>query len=115
MQWLSIPIYQRNYSWTEQQREHLWNDILRAGERDDIKRHFIGSIVCIEKNVSNVTHKAPLLLIDGQQRLTTITRLLPALSRALGNDEPVDGVSREKIAGYCLCNQSEKEDRHCKL
>ncbi|HCX4703622.1 TPA: DUF262 domain-containing protein, partial [Escherichia coli] len=37
-----IPIYQRTYSWTEQQCRQLWDDIIRAGKRDDISAHFIG-------------------------------------------------------------------------
>ena len=49
-----IPIYQRNYSWTEQQCRQLWNDILRAGSSEDITGHFIGSIVYVEEGLSNV-------------------------------------------------------------
>ena len=44
-----IPIYQRTYSWTEQQCRQLWDDIIRAGKRDDISAHFIGSVVYIEQ------------------------------------------------------------------
>ena len=46
--------------------------------------YFIGSIVYIEAGLSQVTHQAPLLVIDGQQRLTTVTLLLAALASALG-------------------------------
>ena len=40
-----IPIYQRTYSWTGQQCRQLWDDIIRAGKRDDISAHFIGSVL----------------------------------------------------------------------
>lgn len=110
-----IPIYQRTYSWTEKQCRQLWNDVLRAGNSDDIAVHFIGSIVYVEQGLSQVTHQAPLLVIDGQQRLTSLTLLIEALARALGEDEPVDGFSAMKLREYYLTNRLEKEDRYFKL
>lgn len=110
-----IPIYQRNYSWTEQQCRQIWDDILRAGSDEAITGHFIGSIVYVEEGLSNVSLKSPLLVIDGQQRLTTIMLLLTALAEALGDDEPVEGFSKEKIFYYYLLNHLEKGDRHYKL
>lgn len=110
-----IPIYQRNYSWTEQHCRQLWNDILRAGSNEAITGHFIGSIVYVEEGLSNVSLKSPLLVIDGQQRLTTVTLLLAALAEALGCEEPVEGFSKEKILYYYLLNPLEKGDRHYKL
>ena len=68
-----IPIYQRSYSWTEKECRQLWEDILRCGSDDAITVHFVGSIVYIEKADSNLTTMEPLLVIDGQQRLTTVT------------------------------------------
>lgn len=110
-----IPIYQRTYSWTEKQCRQLWDDILRAGSSDNIAVHFIGSIVYVEQGLSQVTHQAPLLVIDGQQRLTTVTLLIEALARALGEDEPIDGFSAAKLRHYYLCNPLESGDRHFKL
>src|SRR5438105_4929573 len=75
-----IPIYQRTYSWTEKECRQLWDDILRAGTDDRISVHFVGSIVYIEQGLSQVTHQSPLLVIDGQQRLTTVMLLIAALS-----------------------------------
>ena len=63
-----IPIYQRTYSWTEWECRQLWEDILRTGKNDTISAHFVGSIVYIEKELSQVSHPSPLLVIDGQQR-----------------------------------------------
>lgn len=110
-----IPIYQRTYSWTEKQCRQLWDDILRAGSSDTIAVHFIGSIVYVEQGLSQVTHQAPLLVIDGQQRLTTVSLLIEALARALGEGEPVDGFSAAKLRHYYLSNPLESGDRYFKL
>jgi uncharacterized protein with ParB-like and HNH nuclease domain/predicted transport protein len=110
-----IPIYQRTYSWTDKQCRQLWDDILRAGSSEDIAVHFIGSIVYIEQGLSQVTHQAPLLVIDGQQRLTTVSLLIEALARALKDTEPVDGFSAIKLRQYYLSNPLESGDRFFKL
>ncbi len=110
-----IPIYQRTYSWTDKQCRQLWDDILRAGTSETIAVHFIGSIVYVEQGLSQVTHQAPLLVIDGQQRLTTLSLLLEALARALGDSEPVDGFSAAKLRHYYLSNPLESGDRYFKL
>ncbi len=110
-----IPIYQRTYSWTDKQCQQLWDDIVRAGASDTITVHFIGSIVYVEQGLSQVTHQAPLLVIDGQQRLTSVALLIEALARALGDTEPVDGFSAAKLREYYLTNRLEKGDRYFKL
>lgn len=110
-----IPIYQRTYSWTEKQCNQLWDDIIRAGSSDGVRVHFIGSIVYIEESLSTVTVQAPLLVIDGQQRLTTVALLLAALAEALSNQEPVDGFSARKLRNYYLFNPEESGERHYKL
>lgn len=110
-----IPIYQRTYSWTEKECRQLWSDILRAGLEEAISVHFIGSIVYIEDGLSQVSHQAPLLVIDGQQRLTTVTLLLAALANTLNDEEPIDGFSARKIRNYYLLNPEEDGERHFKL
>ena len=110
-----VPIYQRTYSWADSQCRQLWDDILRTGANDDISAHFVGSIVYIEKGIYQVTSQSPLLVIDGQQRLTTISLLLEALARRIGDDEPVDGFSAKKIRNYYLLNPLEEGDRAYKL
>jgi uncharacterized protein with ParB-like and HNH nuclease domain/predicted transport protein len=110
-----IPIYQRTYSWTEKQCRQLWDDILRAGSSDAISVHFIGSIVYVEEGLSQATHLAPLLVIDGQQRLATLSLLLEALARELGDSEPIDGFSAVKLRHYYLSNPLEKGERFYKL
>lgn len=115
-----IPIYQRTYSWTEKECRQLWDDIVRTGRDDKLVAHFVGSIVYVEKGLSNLTTQEPLLVIDGQQRLTTLTLLLAALAKALekqeeGNREPVDGFSPRKLRNYYLLNPEEEGERHYKL
>jgi len=110
-----IPIYQRTYSWTEQQCRQLWDDIMRAGNNDAVGAHFIGSVVYIEKGLYQVSSQSPLLVIDGQQRLTTAMLLLEALSRHLGDTEPVEGFSAKKLRNYYLLNPLEDGERGYKL
>ena len=115
-----IPIYQRTYSWTYRECRQLWEDILRTGRNDQISAHFVGSIVYIEQGLYQVTSQSPLLVIDGQQRLTTVTLILAALSKALQKKhpdgyEPIDGFSARKIRSYYLLNQEETGDRHHRL
>ena len=110
-----IPIYQRTYSWTEKECRQLWDDIARCGSSDKIAVHFVGSIVYVESGLSQVTHQSPLLVIDGQQRLTTVSLLLAALAKAVGQGEPFDGFSQRKIKNYYLLNPEESGERHFKL
>lgn len=110
-----IPIYQRTYSWTQEQCRQLWEDVIRAGQRDDIPAHFIGSVVYIEQGLYQVSGISPLLVIDGQQRLTTAMLLLEALSRHLGENEVIDGFSAMKLRNYYLLNPYESGERNYKL
>jgi len=111
----AIPIYQRTYSWTEKECRQLWDDIVRAGSDDAISVHFVGSIVYIDRADANLTSWEPLLVIDGQQRLTSVSLLLSALARAVEEAEPFDGFSRRKIENYYLLNPEETGERHFKL
>ena len=111
-----IPIYQRTYSWTERECHKLWEDVVRVGRDERISVHFLGSVVYVEDGVSNQTDRAPLLVIDGQQRLTTVMLLLAALRSALNeSEEPIDGFSRRKIENRYLIDPDETGDRSYKL
>ncbi len=74
---LVIPIYQRVYSWEKEQCKELWDDIIKIGGDDKMDWHFIGSILYVLDGIKHSDNT--LLIIDGQQRLTTITLLLTAL------------------------------------
>ncbi len=110
-----IPIYQRTYSWTEKECRQLWDDILRAGREQSIPVHFIGSVVYIEQGLSAVTSRSPLLVIDGQQRLTTVTLLLAALADILKGRDSVGEFNEGKTRNYYLVNAEEVGDAHYKL
>lgn len=109
---LVIPIYQRVYSWKKEQCEQLWDDIIKIGGNDKMNGHFIGSILYVRVDD---THSTPLLIIDGQQRLTTITLLLIALRDYLNDeDEFLEKFSREKIESY-LINSNKDGDKKFRL
>jgi uncharacterized protein with ParB-like and HNH nuclease domain len=110
-----IPIYQRTYRWGEKDCQQLWDDVLRAGRNDKVPAHFVGSIVYVEKGPYHVSGHSPLLVIDGQQRLTTASLLIEALARRLGDTEPVEGFSAKKLRNYYLLNSLEEGEKRYKL
>lgn len=110
-----IPIYQRTYSWSEKECLQLWEDILRTGSDDKITAHFVGSIVYVEKGLYSVSSQSPLLVIDGQQRLTTVSLIIEALARALGESEPIEGFSAKKCAIIFYSIRLKKEKRNTNL
>lgn len=77
----AIPVYQRNYDWTLVQCKQLLHDILEAGKSEKINAHFIGSIVYVHDDVYTASGLTELTIIDGQQRLTTLTLIYIALYR----------------------------------
>ena len=102
-----VPIYQRVYSWTEAECAKLWSDILHAGSNEKLGAHFTGSIVCVAKDQGTNTSAEPDLIIDGQQRVATVTLLLAALAERLEQLpenalEPIDGFSPKKIRNRYL-------------
>lgn len=110
-----IPIYQRTYSWGERECEQLWEDIIRTGKNDKTPAHFVGSVVYVEKGLYQISSQSPLLVIDGQQRLTTVTLLIEALARQLKDTEPLDGFSAKKLRNYYLVNDLEQGEKRYKL
>ena len=107
-----IPIYQRTYSWTLKQCQQLWHDILRATD-EDVSGHFIGSIVYIEGSLYQVASVPQLLVIDGQQRLTTLSLFLSALGKVAEELDVQLETTRKKIESYFLFNNEEEgEDRY---
>ncbi|MEC5425305.1 DUF262 domain-containing protein [Virgibacillus sp. C22-A2] len=72
-----IPMFQRTYSWEQKQWKQLWDDIVELIEDNDNQSHFIGSVVSIPVN-ANTHGVQQFLVIDGQQRMTTLLILLAA-------------------------------------
>jgi len=110
-----IPIFQRNYNWTLAQCRQLWNDIIQAGQDPVYSRHFIGSIVYIKKEDCPTTTIPQLLLIDGQQRMTTITLLLFALGNAIHKKGEDVGITQEEINEYFIFNRLRNDELRYKL
>lgn len=91
----AIPVYQRNYDWTRVQCQQLFNDILAIGVDDSQSGHFIGSIVYVHDDVYTASGLRELTIIDGQQRLTTLTLIFIALYRhamATGKDQQAQRI-----------------------
>lgn len=115
-----VPIYQRLYSWQETECAQLWADILRAGSSSAFGPRFTGSIVYVAKDQATNTSAEPDLIIDGQQRVTTVTLILAALAARLetlpdNQREPWDGFSPRKIRNRYLLNDDEEGERQFKL
>ncbi len=104
---LVIPIYQRVYSWEKEQCKELWDDIIKIGGNDKMGGHFIGSILYVINDKTSYSNNV-LLIIDGQQRLTTITLLLVAL-RDHWNDK------RKEIEDHYLINSDKDGDKKFRL
>lgn len=114
----AIPIYQRNYSWKKEQCRQLWADLLRAGQDNTVVSHFISSIVYIQSHHGGVMNPEPLLVIDGQQRLTTSTLFIAALATHFETYQIgllLEAFSAETLRNYYLINPFEVGERRFKL
>lgn len=106
-----VPVYQRYYSWGYEQCERLWNDIVKM-QKSGKPGHFVGSIVNIAEQAMP-TGVQKYMIIDGQQRMTTLTLLLIALrDYALSNPEDTS-INANRINNKLLSNNDEDgNDRH---
>jgi uncharacterized protein with ParB-like and HNH nuclease domain len=105
-----IPVYQRNYDWTTAQCRQLLNDII-AVERDNRESHFIGSIVYIHDGIFTASEVSELLIIDGQQRLTTLSILNVALyhfAKENNNEQQVGRLYNKFIINQYVEDESNK-------
>lgn len=104
-----IPVYQRNYDWTEKECRQLMDDIISVGMGDN-GTHFIGSIVFIHDGTTMVGSVRELVIIDGQQRLTTISVLYAALYRfSKENNRSLDA---DRLYNMFLTNQYVREEKY---
>lgn len=109
-----IPIFQRTYSWEQSHCEQLWSDIIRVGSHEDLDSHFIGSAVYIPEQETSAAISR-WLVIDGQQRITTITLLLLAFMRRLQAEELDSPVSAALVEDYFLRNPHGKGEQNYKM
>jgi uncharacterized protein with ParB-like and HNH nuclease domain len=108
-----IPVYQRNYDWTTGQCKQLLDDILEVGTSKKMNAHFIGSIVYVHDDVYTASRIKELTVIDGQQRLTTLTLVYLALYRLAKVIQNVELVN--EISETYLINKFSPEEEKLKL
>ncbi|WP_417857747.1 DUF262 domain-containing protein [Xanthomarina gelatinilytica] len=108
-----IPVYQRNYDWSTSQCKQLLDDILEVGTSKKTNAHFIGSVVYVHDDVYTSSRIKELTVIDGQQRLTTLTLIYLTLYRlAIEMDDK--GLEAEISETY-LTNKFAPEEEKLKL
>ncbi len=107
-----IPVYQRNYDWKKEHCETLLEDLI-AVYRNQLATHFFGSIVFVgDDNASGPEYS----IIDGQQRLTTISLLLLAIYNYI-NDKNIESkiLNAKKIRDSYLVDEYSTEEVKLKL
>lgn len=112
---LEVPVYQRRYSWGEKQCAQLWDDIVSLAQNDSIQNHFLGVIVYVEKSLNQISSTNTAYLIDGQQRLTTLSLLIAAMVKNLENTTPKNELTRQKMQKRFLFNLEEEGDLRYKI
>ena len=110
-----IPVNQRRFAWTQRECRQLWEDILDAGDRADVREHFLGPVMYLAAIDPLNAHWSPYLVYDGQQRLTTVSLILEALARHLRDDAAPDGFEPAQIRNDYLLNAVRKGDQHYRL
>lgn len=105
-----IPVYQRNYDWKKANCEQLYNDLVEV-VRSNKQAHFFGSIV------SYALSREEVVLIDGQQRITTVSLILIAIINAIksGAITPEDPVLSERILEDYIVDKHHKAERKVRL
>lgn len=91
-----VPLFQRTYSWQRKQWKTLWDDLVDLCDKDDNKTHFMGSVVYMQ-TVSVPEGVPKYLLIDGQQRLTTLFLLLILLRDKADQPELAEEISERVL------------------
>lgn len=111
---LVVPVYQRPYSWDEENCAQLWDDVLSVARRGAAS-HFTGSVVWVQEGTMSAGGVTPCLVIDGQQRVTTVTLLIIALARyARSHPDAELMFSKGRIVnrGYLLDTDRKGDDRY---
>ncbi|MDA8009119.1 MAG: DUF262 domain-containing protein [Alphaproteobacteria bacterium] len=108
-----IPIYQRTYDWDEDHWSQLWSDVIRAG-RSEQDRHFLGTIVYKAEGTTGAGEIQKYLVVDGQQRLTTVILLAVAMIRHAKRDpsgplsSKIQAVERQLV----INDNKDRGERH---
>jgi len=107
-----VPLFQRSYSWDKKEWTALWDDLVELSEMETLRTHFIGSIVSLP-TTSVPEGVSKYLLIDGQQRLTTIFIILALLKDMANQNEETEFA--EETKNTLLVNQYKKGLDYYKL
>ena len=102
-----IPVYQRDYAWQKENCEKLWNDLLSL-RKSEVKAYFLGSIVIIDAGFQEYS------VIDGQQRLTTISLLLLALQNYLKKNK-IEERLQDQLSDYLIDRHSQDSSKRIRL
>jgi alkylated DNA nucleotide flippase Atl1 len=106
-----VPLFQRTYGWHRVQHERLWDDLVKLvetrAEGDGSATHFIGSLVLAPSPSIGPTGVQRFLVVDGQQRLTTLTLLLAAIRDHRCDTE--DKVHADRVNDLYLINKYAKD------
>ncbi|MBT9831872.1 DUF262 domain-containing protein [Clostridium baratii] len=107
-----IPVYQRNYDWKKEQCKQLYDDLINV-IKYNYKSHFLGTIVSIYNDSSR---DREYLIIDGQQRITTVSLMLLAIYNILDKERlESNKIRKEKIYNQYLVNPYMDDDSKLKL
>ena len=104
----NIPVYQRNYDWKEEQCRKLFEDIQNIVKSDYEIEHFLGTVVVVSSELKMNFYEN--IIIDGQQRITSIMLLLKALHEKMVNEDVKEDIWEEY-----LINKKESEDLKIRL
>ena len=104
----NIPVYQRNYDWKEKQCQKLFEDIENIIKFDYKIEHFLGTVVVVSSELKMNFYEN--IIIDGQQRITSIMLLLKALHEKMVNEDVKEDIWEEY-----LINKKESEDLKIRL
>ena len=106
-----VPLFQRPYSWQHNDWKTLWKDIVETYRYNPAGGHFLGSIV--SKYLPGTPEGvSPYIVIDGQQRLTTLSIVIAALRDRLAK---ADRAAGERVADLCLMNKYANDDYRYKI
>lgn len=114
-----VPLYQRHYRWKTIQQDDLWNDIHEqykaVGQPDaDVPRHFIGSIVAVALDPDPIHDFREFRIVDGQQRLITLSVALAALRDVAAEDDPAE-FARFNAKYLVNVTEPEKSEKWARL
>lgn len=102
-----VPCFQRPYSWGQDECQELWDDILQAGKGERASNHFLGCIICVRE--SQARWKQTYLIIDGQQRITTLMLLHEAMARSIEEQGKNFGDATASSLRELMCEQNDEK------